>query len=79
MSTDILYKESMYWISQFQTFRNEIQIIKKSLSDSDLMESDHLTTDGLLESIIVFIEHLDDTDEILFASINNGTYLLTRP
>ena len=72
MSTDVLYKESMYWISQFQTFRNEILDIKKTLSHSELSDKDQPTQE-LLQRMIVFIEHLDDTEESILAGINNGT------
>ena len=76
MIVDVLYKESMYWISQFQTFRNESEMIKKSLLHSDLAGSDSwdkAKIDELLQSIVVFNENLDDTEEIILSSINNGT------
>lgn len=76
MITDPLYKESMYWISQFQTFRNESEMIKKSLLHGDLIGSDlcdKAKIDQLLQSIVVFNEHLDDTEEMILSSINNGT------
>lgn len=76
MLPDVLYKESMYWISQFQTFRNETQRIKISLLQEDLTGSedcDKTTIKELLHSIVAFTEHLDDTEEIILASINNGT------
>jgi len=75
MIIDVLYKESMYWISQFQTFRNESEMIKKSILHSDVSNDlcDKAKIDELLQSIVVFNERLDDTEEIILASINNGT------
>ena len=75
MVTDVLYKESMYWISQFQNFRNESEIIKKSIlhSDVNIDPGDEMKMDELLHGIVVFNERLDNTEEIILASINNGT------
>jgi len=75
MIIDVLYKESMYWISQFQTFRNESEMIKKSIlhSGANIDLCDKAKIDELLRCIVVFNERLDDTEEIILSSINNGT------
>ena len=73
MTIGYIYKECMYWVSQIQSIRNELERIKAELR---LGAKEHAET-GLkgkfTEDIALLSKSLDITEVVLLTSLNNGT------
>jgi hypothetical protein len=73
MTIGYIYKERMYWVSQIQSVRNELERIKAELR---LDTGEHVETgpkNKFMEDIAVLSRSLDTTEFVLLASLNNGT------
>ena len=73
MTIGYIYKERMYWVSQIQSVRNELERIKAELR---LDMGEHVETgpkNKFMEDIAVLSRSLDTTEFVLLASLNNGT------
>jgi hypothetical protein len=73
MTIGYIYKECMYWVSQIQSIRNELERIKAELR---LNAKEHAATGakkGFMEDIALLSKNLDMTEVVLLASLNNGT------
>ena len=73
MTKGFLYKECMYWVSQIQSIRNELERVKTELRDTHSNEPDDPEKYALVEEILALGTHLDAAEAILLASLNNGT------
>jgi hypothetical protein len=73
MTIGYIYKECMYWVSQIQSIRNELERIKAELR---LNAKEHAAAGpkkGFMEDIALLSKNLDMTEVVLLASLNNGT------
>jgi hypothetical protein len=63
----------MYWVSQIQSIRNELERIKTELR----LHAEEHAESGLkrrfMEDIALLSKNLDMTEAVLLASLNNGT------
>lgn len=73
MTIGFLYKESMHWVSQIQSIRNELERVKVELRITNTglkMEPEKIR---LTKNIQVLGTNLDAAETILLTSLNNGT------
>jgi hypothetical protein len=73
MTIGYIYKECMYWVSQIQSIRNELERIK---AEFRLGAKEHAETGlkgKLREAIALLSKSLDMTEVVLLTSLNNGT------
>lgn len=73
MTIGYIYKECMYWVSQIQSIRNELERIKAELR---LHEEEHAESGSarrFMEDIDLLSRNLDAMEVVLLTSLNNGT------
>ena len=73
MTIGFIYKECMYWVSQIQSIRNEMERIKAELRDKAKSKNEAYSAYGFSGDIASLSKNLDVTEAILLASLNNGT------
>ncbi|MDP4129121.1 MAG: hypothetical protein Q8918_12370 [Bacteroidota bacterium] len=73
MTIGYIYKERMYWVSQIQSVRNELERIKAELRLNLGEDIETGPKNKFMEDIAVLSRSLDTTEFVLLASLNNGT------
>jgi hypothetical protein len=68
-----LYKECMFWISQIQSIRNELERVKSDLKMVKPTFPDDAEKSRILGAIPALDKSLDAAEALLLASLNNGT------
>ena len=68
-----LYKECMFWISQIQSIRNELERVKSDLKVVKPALPDDAEKSRILGAIPALDKSLDVAEALLLASLNNGT------
>ena len=73
MTIGYAYKECMYWVSQIQSIRNELERIKGEFRLNAEEPDGAGPKRRFLEDIALLSRSLDTTEVILLTSLNNGT------
>ena len=73
MTVGYIYKECMYWVSQIQSIRNELERIKAELRSNAEEHAEGGQNRRFMEDIALLSRNLDMTEVVLLASLNNGT------
>ena len=73
MTIGYIYKECMYWVSQIQSIRNELERIKAGLKLDAKEHAEVGPKRRFMEDIDLLSRSLDATEFVLLASLNNGT------
>jgi|GEM_PF-1070926 len=73
MTIGYIYKECMYWVSQIQSIRNELERIKAELRLNSEEHADAGLKRRFIEDIAQLSRSLDTTEVMLLTSLNNGT------
>jgi transcriptional antiterminator len=73
MTIGYIYKECMYWVSQIQSIRNELERIKEEFRLNAEEHAGAGSKKRIMEDIALLSTSLDATEVILLTSLNNGT------
>jgi len=73
MTIGYIYKECMYWVSQIQSIRNELERIKGELRLDAKEHAEAGLKKRFMEDIALLSGSLDMTEIVLLTSLNNGT------